>query len=390
MSNAIPRIILTVTNDLTYDQRMIRIAQALCDSGYRVVLVGRELENSIPLAPQDFRQHRIVCRFNTGKLFYLEYNWRLYHYLISQRLSGICAVDLDTIAPVYFASKFLGVPRFFDAHEYFEEVPEVVHRPLVKAVWAKLANWLVPEFDRAYTVCKSLADIFKEKYNIPFGVVRNLPFSEVSPPLTPVNEEVVTQIQELSEMKRIILYQGALNEGRGLDAMLDAMHLLEDAVLLLAGNGDISSQLHERVAREYLGKKVVFLGFVTPSTLRAITPFATLGLNLLEARGKSYYYSLANKTFDYIQAGVPALHPDFPEYRRLMSEHQTGLLVKRLAGDYLASLISDLLENAPQYAVLKANCRLAKDTLIWEKEKERLTDIYDTIYKENDLNKPLV
>ncbi len=389
MSNSIPRIILTVTNDLTYDQRMIRIAQTLSDTGYRVVLVGREQENSLPIISQDFRQHRIHCRFKSGKLFYLEFNWRLYHYLISQRLDGICAVDLDTILPVYFASKFLGVPRFFDAHEYFEEVPEVIHRPLVKAVWEKLADWLVPKFDRAYTVCESLAEIFKKKYGIPFEVVRNLPFADLPQPSPPVNEQVISQIAELAAIKKIMLYQGALNEGRGLEVMLDAMHYLDDTVLVLAGDGDIGSQLHARVAREYLSSKVIFLGYVTPSTLRAITPFATLGLNLLEARGKSYYYSLANKTFDYIQAGVPALHPDFPEYRRLLSEHQTGLLVKEMEGRYLATLISDLLENTPQYAVLKANCRLAKNKLIWEKEKERLTDIYNTIYK-NNWNEPLV
>lgn len=389
MSVSIPRIILTVTNDLTYDQRMIRIAQTLCDAGYRVVLVGRELKKSRPLEAQDFRQHRIACRFESGKLFYLEYNWKLYHYLISQRLDGICAVDLDTILPVYFASKFLKIPRFFDAHEYFEEVPEVVNRPLIKAIWKKLANWLVPRFDRAYTVCESLADIFQKNYGIPFGVVRNLPFSEVPTLSPPVNEEVVFQIKELAEQTKIILYQGALNEGRGLDEMLDAMHHLEGAILLLAGDGDIGSRLHARVAREYLRKKVIFLGYVTPLTLRAITPFATLGLNLLEHRGKSYYYSLANKTFDYIQAGVPALHPDFPEYQRLMKEYQTGILVARLDGKYLASQIEDLLDNPPQYAVLKANCRLAKDTLTWEKEKEKLTRIYDTVYRDK-INEPFV
>lgn len=381
MSNSIPRIILTVTNDLTYDQRMIRIAQSLCEAGYRVILVGRELKNSRPLEDQDFRQHRIACHFESGKLFYLEYNWRLYHYLISQKVDGICSVDLDTILPVYFASKFLKVPRFFDAHEYFEEVPEVVNRPMVKAVWEKLANWLVPKFDRAYTVCESLADIFQKNYGIPFGVVRNLPFSEVRPLAAPVNEDVVSQIKELAERKKILLYQGALNEGRGLDEILDAMHHLEDVILLLAGDGDIGTRLHARVAREYLRKKVIFLGYVTPLTLRAITPFATLGLNLLEPRGKSYYYSLANKTFDYIQAGVPALHPNFPEYKNLMAQHQTGILVERLDGKYLANLIEELLDNPPQYAVLKANCRLAKDILIWEKEKKKLTRIYDTIYK---------
>lgn len=389
MSDFIPRIILTVTNDLTYDQRMIRIAQALCDAGYRVVLVGRERKNSLPLEERDFRQHRIPCHFEKGKLFYLEYNWRLYHYLISQRLDGICAIDLDTILPVYFASKYFKVPRFFDAHEYFEEVPEVVNRPVIKAIWRKLANWLIPRFDRAYTVCDSLASIFQKEYGIPFSVVRNLPFLEVPLPSPPVNEEVIEQIQVLAKVSKIILYQGALNEGRGLDEILDAMHHLEGSILLLAGDGDIGSHLHQRVAREYLRKKVIFLGYVTPLTLRAITPFATLGLNLLEQRGKSYYYSLANKTFDYIQAGVPALHPDFPEYQRLLKEHQTGVLVKRLDGKYLASLINELLDNAPQYAVLKANCRLAKNTLTWEKEKERLTKIYDTIYRTNR-NEPLV
>jgi len=382
MNNSIPRIILTVTNDLTYDQRMIRIAQTLCDAGYRVVLVGRQRNNSLPLESRDFRQYRISCHFNNGKLFYLEYNWRLYHYLISQQLDGICAVDLDTITPVYFASKFLGVPRFFDAHEYFEEVPEVINRPVIKAIWKKLGNWLIPQFDRAYTVCESLADLFQKKYGIPFGVVRNLPFSEVPLPSPPVNQEVVEQIQELAGLQKIILYQGALNEGRGLDEILDAMHHLEDTVLLLAGDGDIGSRLHQRVAREYLRRKVIFLGYVTPLTLRAITPFATLGLNLLEPRGKSYFYSLANKTFDYIQAGVPALHPDFPEYQKLMSEHKTGILVKRLDGKYLARIITELLDNAPLYAVLKANCRLVKNNLIWEKEKERLTAIYDSVYKE--------
>ena len=389
MSNSIPRIILTVTNDLTYDQRMIRIAQSLSEAGYRVVLVGRERKNSLPLESRDFRQHRIACYFEKGKLFYLEYNWRLYHYLISQRLDGICAIDLDTIVAVYFASKYFKVPRFFDAHEYFEEVPEVVHRPLVKAVWEKLATWLIPRFDRAYTVCESLATIFQKKYGIPFSVVRNLPFSEVPLPSPPVNEEVIEHVRQLSEIKTILLYQGALNEGRGLDEMLDAMQHLEDSILLLAGDGDLGAHLHARVAREYLSKKVIFLGYVTPLTLREITPFATLGLNLLEQRGKSYYYSLANKTFDYIQAGVPALHPDFPEYQQLMKEHQTGVLVKRLDGKYLAALISELLDNSPRYAVLKANCGLAKNSLIWEKEQKRLTRIYDTIYRINS-NEPLI
>ncbi|WP_205127803.1 hypothetical protein, partial [Okeania hirsuta] len=54
-----------------------------------------------------------------------------------------------------------------------------------------------------------------------------------------------------------------------------------------------------------LQKQVKFLGYLDPEELRRITPQAHLGLNLLENKGLSYYYSLANKTFDYLQAGLP-------------------------------------------------------------------------------------
>jgi len=383
MSIATPRIILTVTTDLTYDQRMQRIAQALTEAGYRVILVGRERTNSLPLEARDFRQYRLSCYFQKGKLFYLEYNWKLYRYLLSQQADGICAVDLDTIVPVYLASQRKGIPRFFDAHEYFEEVPEVVNRPAVRSFWKKIAQWLVPRFDRGYTVCHSLADIFQKHYQLPFSVIRNLPMTTEFQPAATLNNLLIERIRELSTTKKIILYQGALNAGRGLEPMMDAMQEIDGAVLVLAGDGDLSSQLRAKAARDFLHKKVFFLGYVKPDTLRAITAYATLGLNLLENQGLSYYYSLANKAFDYIRAGVPALHPDFPEYQRLMNRHQTGILVERLDPYYLATLINDLLNNKPRYAVLRANCHLSKDILIWEKEVPKLLEIYNEIFGKN-------
>lgn len=383
MSNDTPRIILTVTTDLTYDQRMQRIAQALTEAGYRVILVGRERSNSLPLEAQDYRQYRLPCYFQKGKLFYLEYNWKLYRYLLSQRADGICAVDLDTIVPVYAASQRKGIPRFFDAHEYFEEVPEVINRPAVKTFWKKIAQWLIPRFDRAYTVCHSLADIFQEHYQLPFTVIRNLPTTTDSTTSADTDHPLIKRIQELAVHKKIILYQGALNAGRGLVPMLDAMRHINGAVLVLAGDGDLSTELRAKAARDFLHKKVIFLGNVKPNTLSAVTACATLGLNLLENQGLSYYYSLANKAFDYIRAGVPALHPDFPEYQRLMKRHQTGVLVERLDPFYLAELINDLLTNKPRYAVLRANCHLSKDILIWEREVPKLLDIYDGIFGKN-------
>src|SRR5688572_26752370 len=120
------KLLFAVTNDLTYDQRMQRICRSLSAWGYDVELIGRERELSVPLSSETFRQTRLNCFFSKGKLFYLEYNLRLLFYLLFTRFDAVCAIDLDTIVPVFIIGKLKGAKLIYDAHEYFTEVPEVV------------------------------------------------------------------------------------------------------------------------------------------------------------------------------------------------------------------------------------------------------------------------
>lgn len=343
---------------------MIRICGSLSRAGYRVLLVGRSRTGSLPLAEQPFEQLRLPCRFESGKLFYLEYQLRLWWWLAGQRFDIACAVDLDSLLPVFFWCKLKGKPCVYDAHEYFTEVPEVVRRPLVRKIWSALARLLLPRLRYAYTVGEQLAQVLEARYGLPFAVIRNLPLRQPSLPDLP------------KAKPRIILYQGALNEGRGLETAIAAMQQVEGAVLWLAGEGDLSAALREQAAALGLGKKVRFLGYLRPPALRELTPQAYIGLNLLENKGLSYYYSLANKTFDYIQAGVPALHPDFPEYQSLRAQHPAFLLLPSLEVDALAAALQRLLDDEELYEGLRVACEEAAPLLHWEVEERKLLGFY--------------
>jgi len=363
------KLFFTVTNDLTYDQRMIRICSSLARSGYQVQLVGREKSNSQPLPNLPFEQVRLRCFWKKGKLFYLEYNLRLFFYLLRKPLDGLCSIDLDTLLAGFLIHRIRGKPLIYDAHEYFTEVPELVDRPFTQRIWESLARCIIPRIQHAYTVGPELARLFEQRYGTPFGVIRNLPFSRKQTPLLP------------KQAPPVILYQGALNVGRGLEESILAMKEVNHAELWLAGEGDLSDHLRDQVRREKLEAKVKFLGFVLPGDLPALTDRATIGLNLLQNRGLNYYFSLANKTFDYIQAGIPALNPAFPEYIRLQKEFDCLILVEGLSPGPIASLLTSLLEDAARREIIRKKCRKAAAELCWEKEEQKLIGLYDAIFK---------
>ena len=151
------KIICTVTNDLSYDQRMTRICTTLAQQGYEVLLVGRKLNQSLPLQSFPFKQKRLNC-FNTkGPFFYAEYNLRLFFWLLFQKADCICAIDLDTILPCLFVSKLKKSKRVYDAHELFCEMKEIVTRPSRYRLWKWIERFTVPQFKHGYTVCQPIA-----------------------------------------------------------------------------------------------------------------------------------------------------------------------------------------------------------------------------------------
>ncbi len=373
-----PRLLLTATTDLTYDQRMARTSAALAAAGYDVVLVGRTRPGSRSLtAGLPYAQHRLRCRFHHGKLFYLEFTCRLAWWLLRQPApTAYGAVDLDTVLPVWLAARLKRRPWVYDAHELFTEVPEVVARPAVQRVWRWIEAFAVPRATRAYTVGPALADVFRARYGRPFGVVRNVPAASGFG----FRVSGFEGLQATSEARtsKLVLYQGALNVGRGLEQLLEALPLVDPAArLIICVEGDRSGALRARVAADpALAGRVEFRGYVAPEELRALTRTACVGTMLLENCGLSYYYSLANKFFDYVQAGVPQVCIDFPEYRALNAEHEVATLVPDLAPAGLAAALNRLLSDEAYHARLAANCVRAAQVWNWERESGEVTRIF--------------
>ena len=361
------KIICTVTNDLNFDQRMIRICSSLTDAGYDVTLVGWVIGEKTPLQKKKYKQKRFHLFFNKGKLGYFEYNFRLFWWLLFKKVDILNAIDVDSLLANYMVKVIRRKPLVFDAHEYYVELPELVARPRTRMIWKALADYCIPRIQYNYTVCQSLADIFKDIYRRDFEVIRNVPFRQSG-------NNFVTK----NDNKKIILYQGWLNLGRGLPEMIHAMEFI-DAEFWVAGDGDITNELITLVNELKLENKVKFLGKLDPSDLKSITEQAYIGINLLENLGLNNYYSLANKTFDYIQAGIPALHMDFPEYRVINDEFNIGILLSDLNKETITDSINLLINDETLYNHLVENTKKAAIQLNWEHESKKLIAIYENV-----------
>lgn len=360
------KIFFTVTNDLTTDQRMIRICSSLAAAGFEVTLVGRVLHNSAPLKAATFKQKRLCCFFNTGKLFYAEYNLRLFFFLLFQKMDGLCAIDLDTILPGVFISRLKNCPLIYDAHEYFPYVPEVIERPKVQKMWLAIERFSIPKTQLRYTVSKSIAEAFEKEYKLPFEVIRNVPFSR--------------PFEEQEKKEKIIVYQGALNKDRGLEQFLAAAVGMP-WIVYLYGDGDIKENLVKLVKEYGLEKNVFFKGKLDPSTLWTATQKAYIGINLAVDTSLSYKLSLSNKLFDYIQAGIPQVMINLPEFERINNEAAIGLLINSLEIEDIRSAINRLLDDEKLYIRFVQNCISLRAIHHWENESENLIKMYHDLFK---------
>ncbi|MEO6915697.1 MAG: glycosyltransferase [Chitinophagaceae bacterium] len=357
-------IYFTVTNDLSYDQRMIRICTSVARNGYEVVLVGRLLPHSIPVTAQPFRQKRIRCIFTKGKFFYLEFNLRLLIFLLFRKMACVCAIDLDTIVPCLLASALKKIPRVYDAHELFCEMQEIVTRPGIYKAWKMIERWSVPKFVHGYTVNEPIAEEFKKIYGVEYEVIRSIARLDSNP--LPASKGVY------------ILYQGSVNEGRSFETLIPAMKQV-NSELWICGDGNFMSKARELVAKEGLEQRIFFKGRILPSLLKSYTLHAAIGITLFEKTGLSNYLSLANRFFDYMHAGIPQVCVNYPAYKEINNKYEIAVLLDNLDANTISSACNRLLLDETLYARLQANCLKAREHFNWQQEEKKLVAFYKRI-----------
>lgn len=355
------KIIVSVTNDLCTDQRVDKVCNTLNYHNFEVFLIGRRFKNSEKLE-RNYQTKRFRLLFNTGFLFYAEYNFRLFFYLLFTKKDILLANDLDTLLPNYLVGKIQNKKIVFDSHELFPEIPELVNRPNVKKVWLTLEKWIVPHLKNNYTVCNSIADFYKKKYGTSFETIMNLPTKK---------EVILGAFSFQKNKKKIILYQGAINIGRGLENLIETMKFLKNHILVIIGDGDIQKALCQQVSLEKQNNTIIFLGKIVPKELHKLTPLADLGISLEEDLGLNYKFALPNKIFDYIQAEIPVLVTNLPEMSKVVQHYNVGEIVKNSNPEKLAKQIEQLLKKS-----FNKELKLAKKELIWEKQEGKLITLF--------------
>jgi glycosyltransferase involved in cell wall biosynthesis len=365
------RVIVSVTNDLYTDQRVHKVCSTLHANGYDVLLVGRLLPDSKPLASRTYRTHRMPLLFKKGALFYAWFNIRLFFFLLFRKADVFLSNDLDTLLANYLVTRLKHADLVYDSHELYTEVPELTSRPKVRQVWLSIEAYIFPRLHNVYTVNESIAAIYKNKYNVEVGVIRN-----VSPRWKPEMIQSKADLGLPEDRKLIILQGSGINVDRGAEEAVEAMQWVENALLLIVGAGDVIPALKTRVNSLKLDHKVRFIDRLPYYQMMNYTFHADIGLTLDKDTNPNYKFSLPNKVFDYIHTQTPIISSPIIEIEKVIKKHDVGVVLQAHNSQNIAESINFLINDEKELKRLKRNCIQATQTECWEKEKETLLNYF--------------
>jgi len=371
-----PRVAFSVTNCICFDQRVLKMAESVSSMNFGITLVGRKKGRRCETDSVSFRTKRFRMIFKKGFLFYMFFNIRLFIYLLFHKFDILVANDLDTLLPNFIVSKLKKIPLVYDSHEYFTGVPEIQDRPFVKWVWKSIEKMIFPKLKSVITVCDSIADLYESQYKIKPIVVRNA--GKNAGELVPFSRSEVG----VDENDLLLIIQGTgINIDKGSEELIDAVGITPGVSLLIIGSGDVIPKLKQNVDNLKLKQKVIFVPPVNWETLLRYTKMADAGMILEKDTNLNYRYSLPNKLFDYLAAGIPVIASDLPETRKIILGTSSGILIDKVDPERISQSLTEFKNNSAMRAQLRENAVMASSAFTWESESEKVKNLYAEVLR---------
>jgi glycosyltransferase involved in cell wall biosynthesis len=279
--------------------------------------------------------------------------------------------DLNTLPQGYICSKWRFKPKnlIYDSHEV-----QTSRTGYSSQVYGKMEGFLVKRIDEMMVENNTRAKYNEDLYGFYPHVVHNYPFKQTRNNVEKVD---LHEILNIPKREKILLYQGGIQTGRGLDKLVKAAPLFKDGVLVLIGDGKIKKELQKMVLEMNLQDKVKFLPKVPLADLPKYTRNAYLGFQVLNNVCFNHYSASSNKLFEYMMASVPVVACSFPEIKSVVESDETGVCVDSHDPESIASGVNWLLENPNKHSQMKTNSLHASQKYNWENEKNIFLAIYN-------------
>ena len=365
----------------THDSRVEKEAASLRDAGYRVTILALADDNLPRIEVRaGISVHRIQRPTWPPLLRFFSHRRRMLKALKGLAPDIIHADDTETLDVAAIGASRQHVPFVYDAHELWLER---VRRDRSRLYWA-LAQWYFARIEERYlrraaawmTVSPPIARHLERTYGLPeVRVVPNYP--EDVPAPAPRELRSLPGADRIPRDAPIVLYLGNATAGRGIEYLIGAMAQVRDAHLVLLGAAEQAESVQRRAAAAGVSDRVHALPRVAPEEVVAYAASATIGVSPIPPTSLSYRYSLPNKLFQYMQAGLPVVASDFPQVREVVDQTGAGTTVNPRDVPALAAAIARYVD-APDLGREAGDRgrRAVQERFNWSVSAAELRDIY--------------
>jgi len=271
-----------------------------------------------------------------------------------------------------------GTKLVYDSHELQTERNRMGKVARWWATWNEKRG--LPHTDARIWTTDSRARYVVEKYGIPYPtILRNVP--EI------IEIEEGWDLRERLDIpadQRVLVYQGSIQENRGIEEAIEAVAShLEDCVLVVIGYGHHRPVLEEMVTERGLDDRVKFFGPIPNDELLFYTASADVGLCTIKGNSLSYRWSLPNKLFEYMMAGIPIVASDYEEMGRVVREEGVGTVCDPGDPESVAAAVRGIVEDPEAEKRFRAATRTAIQKYNWGVEEQVLLGLYEGLVGAN-------
>lgn len=182
----------------------------------------------------------------------------------------------------------------------------------------------------------------------------------------------------LPKDEKILLYQGGLQQGRGLELLIEMMPQVKEGTLVFVGAGKLEKTLKEMAANSPVSDRIKFIQRVHFKDLPSYTKQGYLGFQVLQNICFNHYSASSNKLFEYIMAHVPVISCNFPEVKAVVDQG-VGISVDSHDVNQIADAVNKLVGDETLRNQYSEKCKEIKKIYNWENEKEKLLEVYNAL-----------